>query len=40
MVVAVGDKAKIEPELKKLDLAPIAERDYDGNPMKAAGEAQ
>jgi zinc protease len=34
VVVAVGDKAKIEPELKKLELAPIAYRDYDGKPLK------
>jgi zinc protease len=36
VVVAVGDKAKIEPELKKLDLAPISYRDYEGKVIKAA----
>ena len=30
VVVAVGDKAKIEPELKKLDLGPVEERDFEG----------
>jgi zinc protease len=42
VVVTVGDKAKIEPELKKLELAPIAYRDYDGKPLKekAAAEAK
>ena len=37
VVVAVGDKAKIEPELQKLNLAPISYRDYEGKTIKAAG---
>jgi zinc protease len=36
VVVAAGDKAKIEPELKKLNLAPISYRDYEGKAMKTA----
>ena len=40
VVVAVGDKAKIEPEIKKLDLAPVANVDFDGNPVKATAEAK
>ncbi len=31
VVVAVGDKAKIEPQISKLDLGSIAYRDPDGN---------
>ena len=34
VVVAVGDRAKIEPELQKLKLAPVSVRDYGGNPVK------
>jgi zinc protease len=34
IVVAVGDKAKIEPELKKLNLGPIKELDFEANPVK------
>ncbi|HYL12675.1 MAG TPA: pitrilysin family protein [Terriglobales bacterium] len=34
IVVAVGDRNKIEPELKKLSLGPIEMIDYDGNPVK------
>ena len=30
IVIGVGDKAKIEPELKKLELGPIEYRDLDG----------
>ena len=30
VVVAVGDKEKIEPELKKLNLGPIEHRDAEG----------
>lgn len=37
VVVAVGDKAKIEPEIQKLNLGPIAYRDFEGKPLKAAG---
>ncbi len=40
VVVAVGDKAKIAPELKKLNLAPVSYRDFDGNPLKDAAEAK
>jgi zinc protease len=35
IVVAVGDRAKIEPELKKLELGPIEQRDYEAKPVKA-----
>jgi len=31
IVVAVGDRAKIEPELAKLNLGPVEVRDADGN---------
>ncbi|HLJ91480.1 MAG TPA: pitrilysin family protein [Candidatus Angelobacter sp.] len=31
IVVAVGDRKKIEPEIRKLNLAPIEIRDLDGN---------
>jgi zinc protease len=34
IVVVVGDKAKIEPELKKLNLGPIKELDFEANPVK------
>jgi zinc protease len=34
VVVTVGDRVKIEPALRKLDLAPIAFRDYEGKPLK------
>lgn len=36
VVVAVGDKAKIKPELEKLNLGPIYELDVDGNPLESA----
>jgi zinc protease len=36
VVVAAGDRAKIEPELKKLSLGTISVRDLDGNPVKEA----
>src|SRR5207248_3886330 len=36
VVVAAGDRQKIEPELKKLNLANIEVRDYEANPVKAA----
>ncbi len=34
IVIAVGDKAKIEPELKKLDLGNIIELNNEANPAK------
>ncbi len=34
IVVAVGDRAKIEPELAKLNLGPVEIRDADGNLKK------
>jgi zinc protease len=34
IIVAVGDKAKIEPSLKELNLAPIEYVDPSGNPIK------
>ena len=34
IVVAVGDQAKIEPELEKLNLGPIELRDESGDPVK------
>jgi zinc protease len=34
IVVIVGDRAKIEPELRKLDLGPIEFRDADGNVLQ------
>ena len=34
VVVAVGDKKKIEPELEKLKLGPIEELDFEANPVK------
>ena len=34
IVVAVGDKAKIEPQLKKLNLGAIETRDTEGRPAK------
>jgi hypothetical protein len=33
-VVAVGDRAKIEPQLKDVGLAPPELRDADGNVIK------
>ena len=35
VVIAAGDRAKIEPELKKLDIGPVEVRDFEGNPVKA-----
>ena len=37
IVVAVGDKAKIEPQLKKLNLGAIETRDTEGRPAKVNG---
>jgi len=34
IVVAVGDRAKVEPELAKLNLGPVEVRDAEGNPKK------
>jgi zinc protease len=34
VVVAVGDRAKIEPELKKLNLGEIKQLDNEANPLK------
>ncbi|HWV94382.1 MAG TPA: insulinase family protein, partial [Vicinamibacterales bacterium] len=34
IVVAVGDKAKVEPQLKKLNLGAIETRDTEGRPAK------
>jgi zinc protease len=34
IVVAVGDRAKIQPELQKLNLGPIEVQDESGNPVK------
>jgi zinc protease len=34
VVVAVGDKAKIEPQLKKLNLGSMEVRDTEGRPAK------
>jgi len=31
IVIGVGDKAKIEPQLQPLKLAPVEYRDADGN---------
>jgi zinc protease len=36
VVIAAGDRVKIEPELKKLDIGPVEVRDFEGNPVKAA----
>ena len=36
IVVTVGDKNKIKPELEKLKLGPIIELDIDGNPIREA----
>ncbi len=35
IVVAVGDRAKIEPELRKLNLGPIEFQDLEGKPIGA-----
>jgi zinc protease len=34
IVVAAGDRSKIEPELKNLGIGPVELRDYDGNPAQ------
>ncbi|HYG80751.1 MAG TPA: hypothetical protein VD861_10205, partial [Pyrinomonadaceae bacterium] len=33
VVVAVGDRSKIEPELQKLNLGSVESRDLDGKPL-------
>ena len=38
--VAVGDRAKIEPGLRELNLGPITIIDADGNPLGAAASAR
>ena len=35
VVIAAGDRTKIEPELKKLEIGPVEVRDFEGNPVKA-----
>ena len=40
VVVAVGDRAKIEPGLRELNLGPITIIDADGNPLGAAASAR
>jgi zinc protease len=35
VVVAAGDRSKIEPELKKLSIGPVEILDSEGNPVKA-----
>jgi zinc protease len=36
VVIAAGDRAKIEPELKKLSLGPVQVLDTEGNPLPQA----
>ncbi len=36
VVVAVGDRKKIEPQLRKLELGQVEVRDIDGKPVAAA----
>ena len=36
LVVAVGDRAKIEPQLQKLEIGATEVRDFEGNPVSAA----
>ncbi|HYY68738.1 MAG TPA: pitrilysin family protein [Terriglobales bacterium] len=36
VVIAVGDRAKIEPELKKLELGPMVALDAEGKPIASA----
>jgi zinc protease len=33
VVIAVGDRAKIEPELRKLNLGAVEIRDAEGKPI-------
>ncbi|MGE0407125.1 MAG: M16 family metallopeptidase, partial [Candidatus Korobacteraceae bacterium] len=39
VVVTVGDRAKIEPELKKLNLGSSEVRDFEGNPVREGAAA-
>jgi zinc protease len=39
-LVVVGDRATIEPELKKLNLGPIEVRDADGNVISTPTETK
>jgi len=39
VVVAAGDRVKIEPELKKLSIGAIEVRDFEGNPVKVSAAA-
>jgi zinc protease len=34
ILIAVGDKAKIQPEIEKLNLGPIEEWNTDAEPLK------
>jgi hypothetical protein len=34
ILVAVGDKAKIQPEIEKLNLGPIEDWTAEGEPLK------
>jgi zinc protease len=43
VIVAAGDRAKIEDQLKKLQIGTVEVRDYEGNPViekAAAGQSQ
>jgi zinc protease len=40
VVVAAGDRAKIEPELKKLGMGPVQVLDNEGNPLPQATAAK
>jgi zinc protease len=39
VIVAAGDKAKIQPELQKLNIGPLQQLDYAANPVKAQAAA-
>jgi zinc protease len=38
VVVAVGERTKIEPQLEKLELGPIEIHDSSGNPVETSPE--
>jgi zinc protease len=40
VVVAAGDRAKIEPELKKLNMGPVQVLDIEGNPLAQSAAAK
>lgn len=40
VVICVGDKAKIESELKALNIGPVIELDFEANPVKPAPAAK